>query len=83
MLPGVTIPLWCARRSPPCIRHRPFFIAGDWHGLPTTPRILDVADDGLPALVDVDVLNRDLLLALSAVAVEAFDQRLTSLTVSR
>ena len=47
------------------------------------PPGLDVADDGLAALVDVDVLDRDLLLALAAVAVEAFDQRLTSLTVSR
>jgi hypothetical protein len=29
----------------------------------------DVGDDRLPALVDVDVLDRDLLLPLAAVAV--------------
>ena len=37
--------------------------------------MLDVADDRLAALVDVDVLNGDLLLALSAMAVEGFDER--------
>ena len=34
------------------------------------PPALDVADDGLTALVDVDVLHRDLLLAFAAVAIE-------------
>jgi hypothetical protein len=37
--------------------------------------MLDVADDRLAALVDVDVLNGDLLLALAAMAVEGFDER--------
>ena len=36
----------------------------------TLPPALDVADDGLTALVDVDVLHRDLLLAFAAVAIE-------------
>ena len=39
------------------------------------PPGLDVADDGLAAFVDVDVLDRDLLLALAAVAIEGFEQR--------
>ena len=37
--------------------------------------MLDVADDRLPALVDVDVLDGDLLLALAAMAVQGFEQR--------
>ena len=40
-----------------------------------TPRGLDHADDSLPASMDMDVLDRDLLLALAAVAVERFEQR--------
>src|SRR5215468_6704198 len=40
----------------------------------TLPLALDVADDGLPALVDVDVLHRDLLLAFAAVAIERIEQ---------
>ena len=39
------------------------------------PGGLDHADDRLPARMDVDVLDRDLLLALAAVAVERFEQR--------
>ena len=35
-----------------------------------SPPALDIADDGLTALVDVDVLHRDLLLAFAAVAIE-------------
>jgi len=38
------------------------------------PPALDVADDGLTALVDVDVLHRDLLLAFAAVAIESIEQ---------
>ncbi len=33
----------------------------------------DVADDGLAAFVDVDVLHRDLLLAAGPVSPERFD----------
>ena len=40
-----------------------------------TPRGPDVADDGLAALVHVNVLHRNFLLALSTVAIEAFDKR--------
>src|SRR6516164_1983579 len=41
----------------------------------TVPPALDVADDGLTALGDVDVLHRDLLLAFAAVAIERmYDQ---------
>src|SRR5262249_19323023 len=40
----------------------------------TLPPALDVADDGLTALVDVDVLHRDLLLAFAAVAIERIEQ---------
>ena len=36
---------------------------------------VDVADDRLPALGDVDVLNRHLLLAASTVALERFHLR--------
>src|SRR5262245_438634 len=39
-----------------------------------SPPALDVADDGLTALVDVDMLHRDLLLALAAVPVEGIEQ---------
>src|SRR5262245_12561039 len=38
------------------------------------PPALDIADDGLTALVDVDVLHRDLLLAFAAVAIERIEQ---------
>jgi hypothetical protein len=38
------------------------------------PPALDIADDGLTALVNVNVLNSDLLLALAAVAVESIEQ---------
>ena len=40
----------------------------------TVPPAVDVADDGLTALVDVDVLHRDLLLAFAAVATERIEQ---------
>ena len=40
----------------------------------TVPPALDVADDGLTALVDVDVLHRDLLPAFAAVAIERIEQ---------
>src|SRR5256885_16760113 len=67
--------------GPPCIRHLPFAIAGDWHGFPLRvrapqrfarciskcmglilrfspyPTPLHVADNGLPAFVDVDMLH--------------------------
>jgi hypothetical protein len=39
------------------------------------PPGFDVANYGFAALVNVDVLDRDLLLALATVAVEAFEQR--------
>src|SRR4029077_4291281 len=83
---------------PPCIRQRPFCIAGDRHRLPLrvraphrglrcrgnllctglflrslaipSPRGRDSADHCLTARVDVDVLDRDLLLALPAVVIE-------------
>ena len=38
------------------------------------PTPLDVADDGLAAAMDVDVFDRDLLLALAAMAVERLQQ---------
>jgi hypothetical protein len=41
---------------------------------PLPPPALDIADDGLTALVNVNVLNSDLLLALAAVAVESIEQ---------
>jgi hypothetical protein len=28
------LPFGASVDGPPCIRHRPFFIAGDWHGFP-------------------------------------------------
>jgi hypothetical protein len=40
-----------------------------------TPRRLDHPHHRLPAGMDVDMLHRDLLLALAAVAVERFEQR--------
>jgi hypothetical protein len=40
-----------------------------------SPPALDVPDDGLAAFVNVDVLDRDLLLAFAAVAIEGFQQR--------
>jgi len=69
--------------GPPCIRHLPFAIAGDWHGLPLrvfapqrfdrcmskcmglflrfrrepTPPAVHVADNGLSALMDVNVFD--------------------------
>jgi hypothetical protein len=80
------------------MRHLPFGIAGERHGLPRlvcapqrgdrcmgnglcmglslistrrpTPR-LDGADDRLPAGMDVDVFDADLLLALAAMTVQA------------
>src|SRR5215210_6547665 len=39
-----------------------------------TPGVLNVADDRLPAGVDVDVLDRDLLLALAPVPVQRLQQ---------
>jgi hypothetical protein len=41
-----------------------------WGCSEPSPTALDVADDGLTALVDVVVLHRDLLLAFAAVAIE-------------
>ena len=40
-----------------------------------TPRRLDDADDRLRPGMDVDVLNRNLLLTLAAMSVERFKQR--------
>ncbi len=44
-----------------------------------TPRLTgrrgDHADHGLPTSMDVDVFDRDLLLALAAMTVEGFEQR--------
>ena len=39
-----------------------------------SPRVLDRADDRLPARMHVDVLDRDLLLALTSVTVQAFQK---------
>jgi hypothetical protein len=39
-----------------------------------TPRGLDRADHRLPARVDVNVLDSDLLLALAAMAIERFEE---------
>ena len=86
---------------PPCIRQRPFGIAGDWHSVPAPcpgstsraqvhgqfalhgvdppisvdplPRGLDHANDSLTARMHVDVLDRDLLLALAAMSVERIE----------
>jgi hypothetical protein len=44
----------------------------DRFSMQTLPPALDVADDGLTALVDV--LHRDLLLAFAAVAIERIEQ---------
>jgi hypothetical protein len=41
----------------------------------TLPPAFDVADDGLAAFVNVDVLDRHLLLAFAAVAIKRFNQR--------
>ena len=41
-----------------------------------TPRLrADIADDGLSALIDVDVFDGHLLLAFAAMLVERFQQR--------
>lgn len=40
----------------------------------TPPAPLDVADDGLATFMDVDVFDRDFLLAFSTMAVEGFEQ---------
>jgi hypothetical protein len=40
----------------------------------TLPPALDIADDGLAALVNVNMLDRDLLLTLAAVPVERIEQ---------
>ena len=81
---------------PPCIRQRPFVIAGDRQGVPVLvrarqrglkcicnllctglflrfrmsplPRGFDHADDSLATRMHVDVLHRDFLLALAAMA---------------
>jgi hypothetical protein len=37
-LSACLLPFGAPGESPPCIRHRPFFIAGDWHGLPRRVR---------------------------------------------
>ena len=42
--------------------------------LTPTPRSFDIADYGLPARVDMDMLDRDLLLALAAMLVERLQQ---------
>ena len=42
---------------------------------PPAPRGGNHPDHGLPAGVDVDVLDRDLLLAFAAVALESLQQR--------
>jgi hypothetical protein len=47
-----------------------------WFRSIPTPRVSTY--HGLPAGVDVDMLDRDLLLALATVAVEGFEQRGTS-----
>jgi hypothetical protein len=39
------------------------------------PTPLHVADNGLPAFVDVDVFDRDFLLPFAAMAVQCFQQR--------
>ena len=55
-------------------------VHGQVHGvvplisMQTLPPGLDVADDGLAAFMDVDMLDRDLLLALAAVTVEGFEK---------
>jgi hypothetical protein len=38
------------------------------------PGALDIADDGVTALVDVDVLHRDLLLAFATVPIKSIEQ---------
>jgi hypothetical protein len=38
------------------------------------PRVLDDAHDSLPARMNVNVLHRDLLLALTAVAIERLEK---------
>ena len=45
-----------------------------WFRYEPSPRALDVADDGLAAFMNVDVFNRDFLLALAAVAVQRFEK---------
>jgi hypothetical protein len=40
----------------------------------STPRGPDIADDGLAAFVDVNVLNRDLLLAFATMTIERVQQ---------
>ena len=40
-----------------------------------TPRSLDGPDHGLPARMDVDMLDRDLLLALATMLVERIEER--------
>ena len=40
-----------------------------------SPTPLDVADDSLAAFMNVDMLYRDLLLALATVPIESLDQR--------
>jgi hypothetical protein len=100
-LKAYLLPFGAPGDGPPCIRHLPFGIDGDWHGVPLrvlapqrfarricdcmgltllfrsypAPGPLHVADNGLPAFVDVDVLHRDFLLAFAAVAVERFQER--------
>ena len=44
-----------------------------WFALSSSPRILDEAHDSLTAGMDMDVLDRHLLLALAAVPVERFE----------
>src|SRR4051794_9333299 len=83
------------------MRHRPFGIAGERHGLPlrvfapqrglrcmdkwlciglfpsfsdALPPGLNSPNNGLPTFVHVDVLDRDLLLTLTSVSVQGFEQ---------
>jgi hypothetical protein len=95
------LPFGAPGEAPPCIRQRPFIIAGDWHGVPAlvrarqrglkcmgnllcmrlfldyravpTPRLADQTDHRLSAGVDVDMFDRNFLLALAAMAVECVD----------
>jgi hypothetical protein len=92
------LPFGAPDAGPPCIRHLPFAIAGDWRGFLLRVRDsqrfarciskskglilglvrthpLHIAYNGLSAFMDVDVFDRNFLLALATMSIEGFQKR--------
>jgi hypothetical protein len=67
-------PAACPRSASRCLVHVQEHVVDPLLSVRTLPPALDVADDGLAALVNVNMLDRDLLLTLAAVPVERIEQ---------